>query len=89
MEFLKHPTILIMVGILSIPIYISLAKMFWGERFESLGETIKYVLTPDIYSLFKGRFWEDWDKSLAFEFYLFLCFGWAAAITELLARHVL
>lgn len=89
MEFLDHPRILILVGVLSTPIYISLAKMFWGEKFESLGETIKFLFTPDIFSLFKGRFWDDWYATIKFNTFLFLCFGWTAAITELLARHVL
>lgn len=89
MGFFDHPKILIFVGILSIPIYVSLAKMFWGEKFESLGETIKFLFTPDLYSLFRGRFWDDWYATAKFNFFLFLCFGWAAAITELLARHVL
>lgn len=89
MEFFAHPRILLLVGILSIPVYLSLGKLFWGERFETLGEAIKFFLIPDLYSLFKGRFWDDWYATAKFNFFLFLCFGWAAAITELLARHVL
>ncbi|KAB2925537.1 MAG: hypothetical protein F9K30_07720 [Dechloromonas sp.] len=89
MEFFAHPKILLLVGILSIPVYLSLGKLFWGERFETLGEAIKFFLIPDLYSLFKGRFWDDWYATAKFNFFLFLCFGWAAAITELLARHVL
>lgn len=89
MEFFAHPKILLLVGILSIPVYLSLGKLFWGERFETLGEAIKFFLIPDLYSFFKGRFWDDWYATAKFNFFLFLCFGWAAAITELLARHVL
>lgn len=89
MGFLDHPKILILIGVLSLPIYASLAKMFWGEKFESLGDTIKFLFTPDLYSLFRGRFWDDWYATTKFNVFLFLCFGWAAAITELLARHVL
>jgi hypothetical protein len=89
MGFFDHPKVLILVGILSIPIYASLAKMFWGDKFQSLGDTIKFLLTPDLYSLFRGRFWDDWYATTKFNFFLFLCFGWSAAITELLARHVL
>jgi len=89
MEFLDHPVVLILVGVLSIPVYATLGKMFWGEEFESLGETIRFLFTPDIYSFFKGRFWDDWYASIKFNVFLFLCFGWVAAITELLARHVL
>jgi hypothetical protein len=89
MGFFDHPKILILVGVLSLPIYASLAKMFWGEKFESLGESIKFLFTPDLYSFLRGRFWDDWYATTKFNVFLFLCFGWAAAITELLARHVL
>ncbi len=89
MEFLNHPIALMTVGILSIPVYVMLAKVFFGERFETLVETIKYIIWPDWYFFLKGKFWEDWDASMKFNIYLFLCFGWVAAITELLARHVL
>jgi hypothetical protein len=56
MEFFRHPGILILVGVLSIPVYVALAKMFWGEQLDSLGDAIKFMFTPDLYSLFKGRF---------------------------------
>ena len=89
MEFINHPKVLILVGVLSIPVYVALGKMFWGEKFDSLGETIRFLFTPDLYSLFRGRFWEDWYATTKFHVFLFLCFGWVAAVTELLARHVL
>jgi hypothetical protein len=71
MGFFDHPKVLILVGILSIPIYASLAKMFWGDKFQSLGDTIKFLLTPDLYSLFKGRFWDDWYATTKFHFSCF------------------
>jgi hypothetical protein len=89
MEFLSHPKVMALVAIFSIPVFSTLAKLFWGERFETLGETVKYLLWPDIYSLFKGRYWDDWYASTKFNLFLFLCFSWVAAVTELLARHVL
>lgn len=89
MEFLNYPKILILIGILSIPVYGTLARVFYGEKFEGLGEAIKYVIRPDWYSLFKGQFWQDWDATIKFNIFLLLCFGWVAAVTELLARHVL
>lgn len=89
MEFLDHPGIMIAVGILSIPIYVTLAKIFFGEGFESLGEAIKYFFWPDWYSLLKGKYWEDWSASMKLNIFLFLCCGWVAAVTELIARHIL
>ena len=89
MLFLDHPLILITVALISFPIYVSLAKLFWGEHFDSLGETIRFLFTPDIISLFRGEYWDDWHATLKFNVFLFLCLGWAAAVTELLARYVL
>jgi hypothetical protein len=89
MEFVDHPNVLILVGVLSIPVYVTLAKMFWGEKFESLGETIRFLFTPDLYSLFTGRFWDDGYATTKFNVFLLLCFGWVAAITEMLAKYVL
>lgn len=86
MEFLNYPEILVAVGIISLPVYAVLAKIFWGDRFESLGETIKYLIWPDLYSLFKGRFWDDWFATTKFNLYLFLCLGWAAAWTDIIAK---
>jgi hypothetical protein len=89
MEFIGHPKIVILIGILSVPVYGVLAKIFYGEKFENLGEAIKYLVWPDWYSLFRGQFWQDWDATMKFNIFLALCFGWVAAITKLLARHVL
>ena len=89
MLFLDHQLVLLTVALISFPIYVSLAKLFWGERFDSLGETIRFLFTPDIISLFRGEYWDDWHATLKFNVFLFLCLGWAAAVTELLARYVL
>ena len=51
MLFLDHPLALLTVALISFPIYVSLAKLFWGERSGSLGETIRLeglVLVPDL-----------------------------------------
>ena len=89
MEFINYPKTMIFIGLLSVPVYGMLAKVFYGEKFEDLGEAIKYVIWPDWYSLLRGKFLQDWDATMKFNIYLALCFGWVAAITELLARHVL
>lgn len=89
MKFLEHPVLLLVVAVLSLPVYRGLAKAFWGERYESLGETLKYLFMPDLISLFRGKFWEDWGQTRKFNAYLLLCIGWVAAVTEFVARHVL
>ena len=43
MELLDHSIAMIIVGILSFPVYKTLAKVFFGENYEDLGEAIKYI----------------------------------------------
>lgn len=85
-EFWDHPRVLVFVGLFSIPLYVKLGRIFFGERFESLGESIRYWLTPDRYSFLIGELRQDWAATFRLELYLALCFLWAAAVTELLAR---
>ncbi len=87
--FLEHPLLLVLVAIASLPIYLNLAKIFFGDDYEELAEALKYALWPDIYSLFKGKFWADWDATLKLNVFIALCLGWAAAVTEALARFVM
>lgn len=89
MRFLEHKAAFFGVLLLSWPVYRTLARAFFGERFESLGEAIRYLLQPDIVSIFKGEYFRDYDATFRIVAYVALCLGWAAAVTELLARHVL
>ena len=89
MQFFEHPIVLIGVGVLSLPMYYTLAQIFFGDKFENLGDTIKHLIVPDWYSLIRGRFWDDYLATTKFYLFIFLCVGWAAAVTEILARHVL
>ena len=89
MAFLDHPWVMLIVAVLSTPIFLTLARMFWGEKFEDIGETVKFLFWPDVYSLFKGRFWDDWYATKKFDLFLLMCVGWVASVTEILARFVL
>ena len=40
MEFLDHPIAMILVGILSFPVYKTLAKVFFGDNYEDLAESL-------------------------------------------------
>lgn len=80
---------MIFVAVISWPGYKNLAKAFFGEKYEDLGKTLKYVVQFDFISLLKGEYWNDWDATLKFNLFLFLYIGWAAAITELICRWFL
>ncbi len=86
MEFLDHPILLAVVSVSSWPVYTTLAKLFFGEHYEDLGETLRYLLQWDWVSLLKGNYWEDRAATFKFNVFLFLCIGWVAAISEILCR---
>lgn len=87
--FLDEPLTVIFVAILSWPVYKYLAKVFFGEQYEKLGQVVKYVIQWDWTSAKQGKFWEDWDASLKFNVFLIMCIGWVVAVAELLCRYKL
>ncbi len=86
MRFMDHPLVFIVMAILSFPIYRALAKLFFGKDLNGLGESLKYVAQADWYSLLKGRFWQDWDATLKFNLFAFLCIAWPVALAEMVVR---
>ncbi len=64
----------------------ALAKLFFGKDLDGLGESLKYVAQADWYSLLKGRFWQDWDATLKFNLFAFLCIAWPVALAEMVVR---
>ncbi len=87
MKFLDHPYLVFIVGVLSIPAYLALAKMFWGNKYESLGEAFRALLDPT-YGFRAGKVWANWDAEIKFFCFVTLCLIWVAAITEIIARYL-
>ena len=58
-----------------------LFKVFFSDS-DDLWECIRYSFTPDIISMFRGEFWEDYVKSAKLTIYLALVFG-SAVLTYL------
>ena len=49
----------IILGIVNIPVYIGLGWVIF-DNWDNFWEAIRYRLTPDIISLFRGEFFDDW-----------------------------
>jgi hypothetical protein len=49
----------IILGIVNIPVYFGLAWLIFGGS-DSFLESIRFWLTPDIFSLFNGEYLDDW-----------------------------
>lgn len=65
---------LLLIGlvVLNIPSYLLLGKAFFGG-WDGFLECVKYGLTPDIVSLFRGEYWEDKAASFKLALYLIAC----------------
>lgn len=89
MEFMDYPKIIVIIGLLSIPIYGMIAKIFYADKFEDIGAAMKFLIWPELSALFLDDFWKNWDAAVKFSIFITLCFGWVAAIAELIVRHAL
>jgi hypothetical protein len=86
MGILDHPIIVGSVAVLSWPVYTTLAKLFFDDKYENFGDAAKYSIQPDWLSLLKGRYWDDWDASIKLQLFVAMCIGWVAAVSEIICR---
>jgi hypothetical protein len=85
-NFVDHPFLLILIVILSFPVYRILGLVFFDSKEEFI-EALRYWATPDVWSLFKGRHWEDWDAEFKLFVYISICIGFVAAIYQICIRY--
>lgn len=85
-NFTEHPWIVAGVAFVSWPVYRMLAKIFYGENYEKLAETMTYLRQWDWDSAMKGRYWDDYDATMKFKVYIAICIVWVCAVSELLCR---
>jgi len=75
-------TALIVLALLNIPLYVFWGKLMfggWGEFFEA----VKFWLTPDVFSMFRGEWGEDMMAEFKLGFFVIWCIG------TVLAQYVL
>ena len=58
----------------NIPAYLFLGWIFFKD-WDDFGECIRYSLTPDIVSLFRGEYWDDERATFKLWFWLLACAG--------------
>ncbi|RME82662.1 MAG: hypothetical protein D6785_07610 [Planctomycetota bacterium] len=63
----------ILLAILNIPLYHFLVKIFFGD-YSGLANAIRFLLTPQIFSAFKGEFWDDWWEEIKLFFAILIIF---------------
>ena len=87
MTFLEYPKTLLLIALLSWPVYKQLGYLFFGLHLQGLGELYKYWRQKDRVSLWRGEFWQDFDASIKGRLFFLVCAAWVAAVTELIARY--
>lgn len=53
---------------------------FFFEDSEEFWECVRFSFTPDMFSLFKGEYWEDKLKSMKLGVFLAICIGAGALV---------
>jgi len=61
-----------LVCVVNLPVYYLLYRLCFGD-FETLVESLKYSLKPDIISWFQGEGWDDMAAEFRLAFFLIGC----------------
>ena len=80
-----NPIVVTALAIVNLPLLLFLGKVLFGG-WEGLWNAVKFWITPDVISLFRGEFWKDFDAELYLAFYVFLCVGLIAGEYWLISR---
>jgi len=64
--------IVIVLLLVNIPLYKIIFKFMFRDS-DDFKESIKFSFTPDIYSLFKGRYWKDRIGEAKLSFFVLAC----------------
>ena len=85
-NFTEYPLTTAVICLVNIPMYPHIAKLFFGERYESFWETIRLAFQGDLTAFFRGEYVDSFwaDKKLI----LFIVFivGWPLSVSEMFVR---
>ncbi len=73
-----NTTLIAILAVVNVPVYLFLGKSFFAD-WQGLWEAVKFWLTPDIISIFRGEYFEDWWESTKLFVFVALCVGVVAA----------
>lgn len=66
------PAIVIILLIVNIPLYKVIYRFIFRDS-DDFRESVKYSFTPDIFSLFRGRYWKDQIGEAKLSFFVIAC----------------
>lgn len=64
----------IILAVVNIPVYFGLGWVLYRTR-DDFAEAIRFWFTPDVWSLFKGEYWDDCWAEAKLGFWILLCIG--------------
>jgi hypothetical protein len=62
----------IILAAVNIPVYFGLGKLIF-KTWENFWASIKFWLTPELFSLFRGEYWDDCLAELKLGFWIVAC----------------
>jgi hypothetical protein len=87
-NFTEHPMVLLFVALFSVPIYLGLALVVFGNR-EGVSAVVKYLKTPETWNPLKSPWDEDLGTNGRILLFAFLCIAFVVAIYDLCVRYVI
>jgi hypothetical protein len=68
----RNVIILIVLSVVNIPLYLVIGKVLFGGWVEFL-DAVKFWFTPDVFSLFRGEYADDFWAELKIGLFVVLC----------------
>ncbi len=79
-----HVTLIIVLAVVNLPVYYLFYKLVFKDL-SDFGQSVKYCLMPNLFSLFRGEYFKDQWATLKMVFFVVMCVGAVAAEAWLLA----
>jgi hypothetical protein len=76
-----------LVALVNVPVYVVIARVFFGDL-DGFFRALRYLLTPDLLSWFRGDWLEDRWQSFKVALWAILCVAWNVACLHLLREFV-
>jgi hypothetical protein len=64
--------LLVVLGVLNVPLYVLIGRVLF-EDWSGFWESIKFWLTPNFISFFRGEYWDDVWSELKLWYFVVLC----------------
>jgi hypothetical protein len=83
-----HPVIVLVVAVLSWPIYKAFAKVLFGDKYRRMGDSLHYYLQSDFVSMLRGDQHEDRLGTFLLMAFFWSCLLWVIAVAEGFCRLI-